>query len=722
MRQEGTWVIESFRPGKQPFDRLASALVRQRNPELIATKKLRQQASELSINIQLGKVSWQKILTEILDNNANKHLLLVIDQFEELYTFCRNTQEQQQFVDTLLTAISSVSHNLTLVLTLRADFYSYVLNYPLFGEALEKYTPLPLRAMNKEEMLSVIKLPAQKMRVKLEEGLTERILNDVEQEPGNLPLLEFALKRLWEEQRDGTLTHQAYEKIGGVRKALVKHAEEVYCKLSEQKQAQRIFLQLVHLNDETQDTRRIATRGEIDEKNWRLVTYLAGSQARLVVTGRNEKTGEETVEIVHEALIREWERLRIWISENRENLIQKRKIEAVSVEWQKKAKSEDYLLQSKELNNAIAFKEDKSKNLALSSLACELIQKSIIYRRNNRLKLIGFNFSPVVLLSIFLGYIGIGEIRIAQLRNDVEKAKGQRESFTRVIALQELVKLGIPLNNIPLNNTDLKGISLAGANLAGANLAGVNLWRANLKDANLKNANLWGANLTSANLSGANLDHAIIGGKALLSDAHLENANLWSANLEDANLERAHLENANLSSAILRNANLSQANLDGGNLSNANLWRANLNNAHLFEARLFGADFFVANLKGAYLYRAKLENASLFGSNLEEANFTEAHLSGDDLSEANLKGAIFTRANLSEANLKGANFKNTNVEYAYFSCSSDGINMYRECTDLRGAKNLTLKQVKQARNWEEAFYDPKFRAALGLNLDIRKKP
>jgi hypothetical protein len=132
----------------------------------------------------------------------------------------------------------------------------------------------------------------------------------VKQEPGNLPLLEFALTQLWEKQSRGLLIHQAYSEIGGVAKALSNHAEAVYAKLSEQqqKQAQRIFLQLVRPGEGTKDTRRVATRAEVG--NWKLVTFLAGEDARLVVTGRDEQKEEETVEVVHEALIQEWGRLR----------------------------------------------------------------------------------------------------------------------------------------------------------------------------------------------------------------------------------------------------------------------------------------------------------------------------------------------------------------------------------------------------------------------------
>nr|WP_246275804.1 ATP-binding protein [Brasilonema bromeliae] len=299
LRSEGNWVIESFRPGNQPFYQLASALVRQLEPEIGETEKLRS-AAGLATDIQQGKVTLQQVVSNIRERNSDKRFLLFADQFEELYTLCQK-EEIERFTDTLLEAIHQKI--ITLVLTLRADFYGYVLSYRPFRDALQEFTPQLVSSMSREELQAAIALPAQKLEVQLEAQLQERILDDVGLEPGNLPLLEFALTRLWSKQQNRTLTHQAYTEIGGVKKALANHAQQVYSQLSptEQKQAQRIFVQLVRPGEGTEDTRRLATRKEVGEENWGLVSYLAGYQARLVVTGRDDNSGEDTVEVVHEA-------------------------------------------------------------------------------------------------------------------------------------------------------------------------------------------------------------------------------------------------------------------------------------------------------------------------------------------------------------------------------------------------------------------------------------
>ncbi|MHC5855358.1 ATP-binding protein, partial [Nostoc sp.] len=261
LQGEGDWLIESFRPGNEPFYQLAFALVRQLETEAGETQQLRE-AVGLAGDMQQGKITLQQVLSRIVERKPDKRLLLIADQFEELYTLCQVKEEQERFADTLLKAIQQ--ENLTLVLTLRADFYGYVLSHRLFRDALQQFTPQLLSSMSQEELWLVIEQPAQKLEVQLEPQLTQRILDDVGQEPGNLPLLEFALTHLWKKQQNRVLTHQAYDEIGGVKKAIANHAAQVYQQLSEeqQKQAQRIFVQLVRPGEGTEDTRRIAARAE----------------------------------------------------------------------------------------------------------------------------------------------------------------------------------------------------------------------------------------------------------------------------------------------------------------------------------------------------------------------------------------------------------------------------------------------------------------------------
>ncbi len=337
LREEGIWLIESFRPQIQPFYGLALALVRLLKPESDEIQQIGD-AAQLIADFH-GKLTLPQLVATILNRQPGKRILLVVDQFEELYSLCRDEEERQGFLDQLLSVVEIAGQqrrpSFTVVFTLRADFYGYVLSYRPFRDALQKYTPQLLGPMTEAELHSAIEKPVENL-VELESGLTERILEDVAAEPGNLPLLEFALTRLWQKQQQGKLTHAAYLEMGGVKQALANYAEVVYDKLSpkEQEKAQRIFVQLVRPGEGREDTRRLATRAEVGEENWELVQELAGESARLVVTGRNEATEEETVEVVHEALIREWQSLREWMERERSFRIWQERLRGAMRQWE----------------------------------------------------------------------------------------------------------------------------------------------------------------------------------------------------------------------------------------------------------------------------------------------------------------------------------------------------------------------------------------------------
>lgn len=311
LRIEGHWTILSFHPGHRPFHALAAALIQLLEPQKSETDRLIE-SNKLARSLQQGELALQDVVEMVIQKQPETRLLLVVDQFEELYTLCRELEVRQRWLDELSrTVLPLPQHRLLafhIVLTLRANFLAQVLSYRPFADALH-YADLKLGPMNEHELQAVIEKPAEHLHVRLEEGLTRRILHETH-EGGQLPLLEFALTLLWARQREGKLTHRVYEEIGGVGEALADHAEQVYQRLDkeEQRQAQAIFVQLVRPGEGTEDTRRFTSRGELDEDRWNLVVRLAN--ARLVVTTRDEATGEEIVEVVHEALIQSWQRLR----------------------------------------------------------------------------------------------------------------------------------------------------------------------------------------------------------------------------------------------------------------------------------------------------------------------------------------------------------------------------------------------------------------------------
>jgi WD40 repeat protein len=379
LQKEGYWKFTHFRPSSDPFHALAESLVPLYEPDKNATEQMRQ-ARQLAEYFVEGSVPLQDVLSQIERNYPNHRVLLIADQFEELYTLCTEQKIRYRFLDILLTSFqlsssqSQSSH--VLVATMRADFLGNALSYRRFADVLQN-ADIKLGPMNREELSQVIVKPAEKLGVTFEAGLRERILDDVEDEPGNLPLLEFALTELWKRRKGKQLTHAAYEEIGQVQGALARHADENYSKLSaaQKEQVRRIFIQLVRPGEGTEDTRRLATKVELTDASWFLVKQLA--DARLVVTSRNA-ANQETVEVVHEALIRNWSELRQWMDTDRSFRTWQERLRAAMYQWEQTQRDEGGLLRGAAL--AEAEENLKQRREDISSGEQEFIEVSLALR------------------------------------------------------------------------------------------------------------------------------------------------------------------------------------------------------------------------------------------------------------------------------------------------------------------------------------------------------
>ena len=364
MRENDDWLIVQLRPGSGPFHSLAGALVPLLEDQLSETEHL-VEAQRLAVALRAGEVSLSRVVERILGKHpAAHHLLLVIDQFEELFTLNREPEKQMAFLDELLASAQYGAANQTSpvvsLLTLRADFMGQALTHRPFADALQEGS-LMLGPMNREELRAAIEKPAELQGASFEVGLVSRILDDVGQEPGNLPLLEFALTLLWDRMDKGWMTHEIYEEIGRVDGALARYADEVYSRLTteEQEQAGKAFVQLVQPGQGTEDTRRVARREDL-VVDWGLIQRLA--DARLVVTGLDQ-TGNETVEVVHEALIRGWGQLRSWMAADRAFRNWQEGLRAALHGWENSERDEGALLRGAPLAQSVEWLAERSDEI-----------------------------------------------------------------------------------------------------------------------------------------------------------------------------------------------------------------------------------------------------------------------------------------------------------------------------------------------------------------------
>ncbi|MEH2053289.1 nSTAND1 domain-containing NTPase [Nostoc sp.] len=279
--------------------------------------------------------------------------ILVIDQFEELFTLCADEAQRVTFIEKLL---SLIPHQ-KVVITMRADFWGECAIYRNLKDLMEARQKL-IGPMDAAELRKAMEMQAAQVGLRFEPGLSNAILDDVQGEPGAMPLLQHALLELWKRRHGRWLRAVEYEAIGGVNMAIAQTADDVYNSLSasEQDQVKNIFIRLTRLDESAlqgekrRDSRRrvwldelVPAGGDLASTK-QLVQRLAGEGARLVVTRVDESTNRQEVEVAHEALIRYWPRLLKWLDDNRINLQLRETIRQAALDWEKQQKDENYLV------------------------------------------------------------------------------------------------------------------------------------------------------------------------------------------------------------------------------------------------------------------------------------------------------------------------------------------------------------------------------------------
>ncbi|MEV6948947.1 hypothetical protein AB0N07_44960 [Streptomyces sp. NPDC051172] len=287
---------------------------------------------------------------------------VVVDQFEEVFTLCRDPQERARFVDLLLAARAPDSR-LRVLLAVRADFYARCAEHRGLADAL-RGAGLLLGPMTADELREAVTGPAQAAGCRVERSLTARLVDEVQGEPGGLPMLSHVLLETWRRRRGRMLTLAGYEAAGGVRGAIAATAEQVYGGLSPAQAgaARRVLLRMVEPGQGTPDTRRPLTRAELEE--W------ADADVRVVVErltrARLLTADEDGVQLAHEALITCWPRLHGWIEEDRERLRHHRMLADAARTWLEHERDPGYLYRGNRLAHTEELFPDPAADLALT--------------------------------------------------------------------------------------------------------------------------------------------------------------------------------------------------------------------------------------------------------------------------------------------------------------------------------------------------------------------
>ncbi len=335
-----TGAVYILTPTAHPLENLAACLTRQ-SESVTATSTLMDDLKNDSRSLRL-------YIRKLLSQSGGTNLLLLVDQFEETFTLCKDTDERKAFIENLLSLVEEESV-VRLVLTLRADFYHHCAEYEDLRLALEKHQAY-IGAMTVDELREAITAPAQKNGWDFQSGLVDLILSDVGAEPGALPLLSHALLETWKRRQGRILTLQGYADAGGVKKAIAQTAESVYDDLSpaEQTIVCDIFLRLTHLGgyDERHDTSKRVTLNDLLplERETISIALLLDKLAdsRLIV--KTLKGDDVEIKVAHEALIQYWERLRAWLDEYRDNARLRESVSDAAREWNERGRDESLLI------------------------------------------------------------------------------------------------------------------------------------------------------------------------------------------------------------------------------------------------------------------------------------------------------------------------------------------------------------------------------------------
>ncbi len=365
VRGSAEWhYYETLVPGSNPLVSLARAL---RPRETDDTQWVERAASAMR--------SSHTFLLDLhrVGSSRDRPAVLVIDQFEEVFTLCDDPAVAQAFVNNLVTFVREGDVRHTLILTLRSDFEDRASKYEALQKLLQE-SHIRVQPLTALELRDAIEKPAESVGLRIDAEVVERLVKEILGEPAGLPLLQFSLRQLWALRDRNRVTLSTYGRLGGARQALARSADELYSELipEEQGRARRILLRLVRVTNALEVTSRRERRSALyvgDEKDRVEHVLQRLIHARLLRVTTGDSASEEQVELAHEALVRNWPRLVEWVEEERERLRRRQRLDFAAEQWQLLGRDPAALLRGAALIEAQRIRD-------LAGLAAEFVAAS----------------------------------------------------------------------------------------------------------------------------------------------------------------------------------------------------------------------------------------------------------------------------------------------------------------------------------------------------------
>ena len=437
----GAVLIAEMFPGQHPLEELEAGLLR------VAMRP----ASRLQSVLEAGSRGLLTAVDQLVPGDTE--VVLVVDQFEEVFTLTADERERELFLESLRVAAADPDSRVRVIVTLRADFYDRPLIYPRFGELMAARTEA-VPPLTPDELEQAIRGPAEQVGVRPERGLVAEAIADVAHQPGALPLLQYALTELFERREDGAVTLSAYGEMGGVAGALSGAADRIYgaSDADGRRAIKQVFLRLVTLGEGRQDTRRRVARSELDSLELEreaiegvLEPY---GRHRLLTFDREPSTREPTVEIAHEALLGAWERLRRWIDGAREDLSVERGLAQAAAEWRGSDTDASFLLRGTRLEQLETW--TATTDLAIGRPERSYLKASIDRRERERAeederrkRELRTERRSRTRLRALVAVLGVASIVAASLTLVATSQSGRAEREARIAGARELAAAAV---------------------------------------------------------------------------------------------------------------------------------------------------------------------------------------------------------------------------------------------------------------------------------------
>ena len=447
-------------PGSHPIRSLAAILARIATNDPTPVAKTREFEGELRMTSRLRSTSGATPTSVISDIERSRDvegfdglsriaavlpdivtapLVILVDQFEEVYSLCQDVEERGCMINNLLTAAADSAGHVSVILTLRSDFLGHTQSHPDLNHAIAAQGVI-VPVMNDAELRQAIAKPAELAGHPLEAATIDLLIAQSAGREGALPLLQFALTRIWEGLAAGVAPAETLQRIGGVGGALAGEAQRLYDKLTDADKAiaRRAFLALVQLGEGVQDTRRRAAvpemiaHGEDPDHVAEVLRVFAQPGARLVSLSADPQSGV-TAEVTHEALLAHWTSLKDWLDNSRDDLRFQRHVAEDAQYWRKQGQPEGLLWRPPDLDLLRKFHARAGKDM--TPIQIQFFQASA--RREQHAQWI--KRGAIAALLIFAALTGIAAYFAVLSRNEARKQEQAAVYRYQVSFVQSLV-------------------------------------------------------------------------------------------------------------------------------------------------------------------------------------------------------------------------------------------------------------------------------------------